>query len=47
MISIAVVEDDLEYQKQLLQYIEQYKKEHKIQWQSGRFFKRFELFGGL
>ena len=31
MVSIAVVEDDLEYQKQLLQYIEQYKKEHKIQ----------------
>ena len=31
MISIAVVEDDLEYQSQLLQYIEQYKKEHKVQ----------------
>lgn len=31
MVSIAVVEDDLEYQKQLLQYIEQYKKEHKVQ----------------
>lgn len=29
MISIAVVEDDLEYQKQLLQYIEQYKKNIK------------------
>lgn len=32
MISIAVVEDDQEYQKQLLQYIEQYGKEHEAQY---------------
>ena len=32
MISIAVVEDDQEYQKQLLQYIEQYGKEQEAQY---------------
>lgn len=47
MVSIAVVEDDLEYQKQLLQYIEQYKKEHKVQCKVTVFFKRLELSGGL
>ncbi len=34
MISIAVIEDDLDYQKQLLQYIEQYGKEHETQYKT-------------
>lgn len=34
MISIAVVEDDLEYHRQLLQYIEQYGKEHETQYKT-------------
>ena len=32
MIKIAIVEDDLEYQKQLQKYIEQYGKEHELQY---------------
>ena len=31
-ITIAIVEDDLEYQKQLQKYIEQYGKEHELQY---------------
>ena len=45
MVSIAVVEDDLEYQKQLLQYIEQYKKEHKVNRSpSSRQLKKYKFF---
>ena len=32
MLTIAIVEDDLEYQKQLQKYIEQYGKEHELQY---------------
>ena len=32
MLTIAIVEDDLEYQKQLQKYIEEYGKEHELQY---------------